>query len=272
MSFLKDERGKYYTRTYIIGGLIIVLILGAIFLIPTFLKNGKEENTQDDSLSINSNIPKDNKDVDIEKDEEIKYIEQKELEQILKNNLNNQIADIKDELDRNIKDFVDNIRKEREKEIKKLETELKKIKTNTENNSNEKLEKLSKQIERLKEENKTLRNKLTNLENKIKNISNRDYTRPINDIPKNDYVINNEKESEEEKEDETKVTKITKPSFYYSGIIQGEENIAILKFNDSDSQFTKEINTYFRGYKILEIKPSYIKVEKQNKEFILNMQ
>ena len=118
MSLFLDERGKITLKGILIGVLILVIIFAVIFFLPMLFSNGDSNNNESsqDTMDIESNIPtNNNENVNIEKDEEITYIERKELEQILKNRINEQIANINNNLDKEIKDLVDTLREERKK-------------------------------------------------------------------------------------------------------------------------------------------------------------
>ena len=251
----------------------IIILIGSITVIA-FVSSGNENSNA--NLKVDQDIPKKNENVNLERSEDIKYITRNEMDKILDQKLNNIIKKVSSkmqgEIDMEYKNYVDMVRREREKEIAKLQEKIK-----NKNKKIDELEKRIKSVERMnniiRQDKNSLEDKFAYLEEEINKLSNKINNKNLLNTVKNN-ISSNTNESSENKdtkkiiETENKKEKI---KIHYSGIISSNSNsnnkVAMINVNNSEYMVTE--GEKFYNFKLKEIRKNEIVIIDNGKERII---
>ena len=277
MKYITDNQGKIKKLNLSIVIFLVFLVIGSLIFIPKlFLGNNNNEDTSKNAEQINKEV-----------------LDNKMIENKLDDKTDKIIKIVNDNINTEIKRYIEMLRKERQKQINTLKNKIneseKIINSKIDRieeleEDNKKLQEVNNQLEDkinkvednysvLKEDIKYLENQLNSINSDINNLENRPQSN--NSIPSNEYVVNNEEKEEKEEsteviEKEPEEEKIKEPNFFYTGIIEGAKKIALIKIPEESNTLNKEVDSYINGYKLVEISDNYIKVTKSDKEFIIN--
>lgn len=273
MSVFTDERGKPNIK--LLGAIAIVLMFVIVFVLPVL---NREKTEEQEVFDVKTGIPEKNFRVELEKDEEIKYIEQKELQVFMNRQFKELEAEIyntlRDEFDMKERDLINNIREEVAGTSNRLEGLIADL-TNNENQYVEsQLNSFTDDLKFIRDEIKYLKSKINYFEKKIgeqptavnKLIPTSTYTKTTTSIPPNNYQntnsdINSDINIREEK-----------PPFFLNGLIDGANRVAVLKQKDSGKDYSFREGDYFMGYTIIKINKNNIVVAKDSQEHVLPLQ
>ncbi|MFW6282122.1 MAG: hypothetical protein ACOC1O_04945, partial [bacterium] len=229
-----------------------------------------------------------NKNVHLENDKALQFMERDEIEVLINRTINNNLEEVKTEIDKERRDFVkklqddqkdfyDSIKNNQSEFTVDIKNQVNNIsKYNRKENIDDmsgNLNKYDREINELKTQNKNLKDRISDLENMISKMSS-DMTKKNNNsnlenIPGNNYSsIKNSKDDETEvdNEDDTSIPEIP---FRYVGVVEGKNMCAILEIDNKNH--TVEEEEYFKGYIIKEIKPSHILLDYKGNELSLRL-
>lgn len=275
LNIFTDERGKPNIK--LIGGIAIVLMFVVVFVLPLLNRQKAEDQ---EVFDVKTGIPEKNFSVELEKDEEIKYIEQKELQVFMSHQFRELESEIyntlRDEFDMKERDLINNIREEIAGSSNRLEGLITDLTNNENQYVDNQLNSFEDDLKFIRDEIKYLKSKINYFEKKIgeqptavnKLIPTSTYTKTTSSIPPNYYQDTNNNINSNSDSD----IREGKPPFLLNGLIDGTNRVAVLKQKESGKDYSFREGDYFMGYTIIKINQNSIVVVKDGKEHVLPLQ
>lgn len=298
--FFKKKNGELNLITI---SVVVVTLLMIVTLFAVFLFVGESEsstvNNNKDNLSIDTGIPAQHQNVRLEKDKEVTYVTQNEVDKIVQRAITAEMEKIHLEIDKTKKENVDIINQFQKDMEKEINNELAEIRKNNDNSDfdlskikSELNSELQNENSQLKERIEKLEKRIDELENDIADKSNNSKEESVErkvELPGNNYSSNPEpaKEpvSEPEVKTETKIVyrdrvieKEPEPEpepqktfipFRVDGIFAGQNNIAVLSENGSTTNVRAGDN--YKQFSIKKVNSNSILVKVDNREIQVNL-
>lgn len=299
-NFFKNKRGELNFIKISAFTVVILFILSILFVVFFVGENNQTTAIQSeskDNLSIDTGIPAQHQNVRLEKDKEVTYVTQNEVEKIVSRAVTSQMEKAYMEIDKNQKENLDTINQFQNDYDSKIEQEINSIKANISEemlNNEQKidLDSLEKKIvEKLNDENESLRERISNLEKKIAELENKNINTASDnessdktiELPENTYAEQSEPEPEvrveekivyrdrfieKEEEPEPEPSKTYIP-FTVEGIFTGQNNVAVINDNGRTSNIKEGSN--YKQFKFKKINDSSVLVAVDGREITVNL-
>ncbi|MFW6311784.1 MAG: hypothetical protein ACOC1K_06065 [Nanoarchaeota archaeon] len=266
--FLFTNEKKLNIKVIITLFFVVIFIIVGLYFV---LFNNSSNQSQDDSYQVNQDIPAQNPDVELEKDEVIEYVTRKEVEGLIEREIDSKnsknLETLYEEIDMNKQDILDTIRKERDSDLEEFKEEMEERISNDENDSEDnsnnsivdyekRLEEVEGDIEILLEDFEELTAEIDEINQQINKLKKEGVNQSI---PTNNYNEDNL----------TNVEDTAETSFKLEGIIEGDNNIAIVKL--SGESFSLSKGDYFKGYYIKKVTNNSMTMDKNGEEIKLNL-
>lgn len=266
--FLFTNEKKLNIKVIITLFFVVIFIIVGLYFV---LFNNSSNQSQDDSYQVNQDIPAQNPDVELEKDEVIEYVTRKEVEGLIEREIDSKnsknLETLYEEIDMNKQDILDTIRKERDSDLEEFKEEMEERISNDENDSEDnsnnsivdyekRLEEVEGDIEILLEDFEELTAEIDEINQQINKLKKEGVNQSI---PTNNYNEDNLTNDEDTAE----------TSFKLEGIIEGDNNIAIVKLRGESFSLSK--GDYFKGYYIKKVTNNSMTMDKNGEEIKLNL-
>lgn len=283
LNFFKTKTGEIHFLK--VGILVIVVLFVITIAVLYFMFGGSSSTEQKSSLNIDTGIPAKSENVNIERNNNIIYVTEDEVERMVASKVTSEMKSINMQISENQKENIDNIKeflneydKEFNKKIDSLEINKPLEKNNLENEI----------IENLEQENINLKEEIEDLEDRIEKLEkNKNNTQVsskpvVNDrkieLPGNNYSSGQKSSNVKT---ETKIVyrdrvveKENKPSKVYipftlDGIFTGKNNIAVISENGNTVNIKAGQN--YKQFSIKEIKSNSILVQADKRTIEITM-